>query len=219
MANFDEDMVSLLLISSVLALSSCLPLYDSEQPFDNVPPLSIEPTLYQGAIPPSLPIDFVASGSECLGPIPVYALRVPPIESSDARSLAKRLAPLMASYSAQTQMESCARFCKAPTGQIQAQLVTIGSQVSCVASANTCPANSTPLAYTIHSHPPAESIVINRIDAVGWNEEKAVGKAHFKGEQNEFSPPDRLNLPAFLVGENGNLYFLDGAHAQPERIK
>lgn len=201
----------------VLALSNtCQPLFNGTT---TSIPLSIHEAPALSSHPrQSIPIDFIASGDQCLGPIPVYALNHPAYEAESPASLAQSMSKDMSEYSSTHRFETCARFCRTSLNRWTAQLVTIGSQVSCVARPVVCPAGSVPSDYTIHSHPSGESVVLNPIDAVGWDEEAAVGLARFKGNQNEFSEQDLRHLPAFLVGPGGTVYFRESVDTEQQVV-
>jgi len=190
------------------------PLYQPERAALSVagldPPLT-SASLLLASHPARIPVAFAASGDECRGPIPVYAVwhdgRVG--ERRDSHSMARQLAPMLQEYSQQTGLEGCARMCRSASGGVVAQAVTIDSHVSCIAPPETCPAGSTPLKETIHSHPPQRLFLANAVDALGWDEPGLEGRWVPTGYPNHVSDPDRLQAPVWLVGTSGQLIWLD----------
>lgn len=169
-----------------------------------------------GAWLPDIPVGFVPSGDACLGPVPVWRVATVGTRAAarDTHALARRLAPRLAAWSAQTGMEACARMCQTPGGAVVAQVVTLRSHISCAAPPNTCPEGAHALAETIHSHPPRTAFVANAVDAVGWNEPGIAGRLTMAGNPNMLSPEDRVQAPVWLVTGAGRLVWLETPEGQ-----
>lgn len=162
------------------------------------------------------PIAFAPSGDPCLGPVPIFAADIFHLGAPerDTHAMARRLAPLLAEYSARTHMEACARMCRVPDGSIVARIVTIHAHVACLAPDNTCPMGSVPTKETIHSHPTQSAFVANAVDALGWGERDIEGMAQFSGNPDTLSPQDRAAAPVWMVGSRGQLVYLDHPDGQ-----
>lgn len=165
---------------------------------------------------PDVPVAFEPSGDPCRGPVPIY--RIPglegTVEAADSHLVARRIAPQLRAFTRTTGFEACARMCRQPSGRVIAQAVTVRAHVVCVAPPTTCPAGSTPLAETIHSHPMAKAVQGNAVDAVGW-EEPVEGQWIWLSAPNRFSPQDRRQAPVWLVGsEPWQLLYLDHPEGQ-----
>lgn len=186
--------------------ASCLPVYNVDDPIGSNPLLIASPSKIA-----SYPVDFVASGDDCVGPIPVWKVPGRYVYKADSEeALVHQMSNDIQDFSKDTGYEACARICKSKEGYFVAQLVTLGSHVSCVASPKTCPLDSVSTEQTVHSHPPNPVFVMNQLDVIGWGVSKdELGRAHYTGEPNEFSPEDKKNAPVWLVAPGPKVFFYD----------
>lgn len=189
--------------------STCTPVYTPEV---SHPPINNFFGVY--SLSP-YPVDFIPSGNDCAGPIPVWKVSfLNNYEEKEVLTLIKKMAPSLQKFSLETGFEVCARVCRTENESFIAQPVTIGSHVSCVASVKTCP-KGTATEQTVHTHGSYPIFVVNRIDALGWNlPESEIGLAKYKGEMNDFSPEDIANTPLWLVPAEKEIFFLQDEFAE-----
>lgn len=155
-------------------------------------------------------------------PIPVFRARLDfnyIVPTNTPQEMAIQLRSSLATYSARTGFEACARMCRTNAGKIVVVPVTIHSHVACVAPERTCPEGSTPLPETIHSHPDQSAFVANEIDAVGWEDPDIEGVAMFAGDPDTASDQDRKQAPLWFVGRQGKLFYLAEETAEPQEVE
>lgn len=207
-------MSALINILLQIATSSCVPLYDPEIP---VFPLTSSNLTYSAS---PYPIDFISSGDECDGPIPVWKISfLNQYEESTILELIKKMSPELQVFSHDEGFEICARICETEQKTFIAQPVTIGSHISCVASPKTCPSGGIPTKETVHTHGSHSVFVVNKVDAIGWGLSKSeIGLAKYKGEMNDFSPQDIEQTPIWLVPSGNEIYFLKEKSSEKQKF-
>lgn len=119
----------------------------------------------------------------------------------------------LAQYSAKTKTEACAKLCRAADGVWGAAPLSVGAHVVCPMT-NHCPADMSPMAEGIHSHPTGDDYRINSIDkAVLPGPFYKVGAREKRGNPDEFSPEDFAGGDGYMITDRGHLWHQAGPHA------
>ena len=135
------------------------------------------------------------------------AVVLPEGDETPAQTLA-RAGALAARYTRESGFEACALVCKTSQGQAALRLTTNFSQVGCLTKRlpASCPAGTTMTGETLHSHPQAESVVLNPVDAVFASQRRG---RRVQLEPERFSDRDLANGPGYLA-TGGHLLHQDG---------